>query len=180
MKITTTTLMLTALLSSAAMNSLTLHADALSTWQQVFIPDLEPSRGEQEWARHEGRLDIHGELLSSPCQLKTNEIHLPLPVVTLRGERRTLLNLELTGCGYGDPLISVATPAEQSSVMMVHSTLLTGQSGGFLPPGQKTSALSRLVLHGGSTRLTWSLNDAQRQMLTPSAKSALRLQLNYE
>ena len=185
MKTMTTILTLAATLVSAGVGSLTAQADELLTRQQVFVPDSMYRQWINERNGHDGVLVVHGALLSSPCTLQSNEVALPLATVMQADGPRTPLSLVLTGCGYGDPLTSKATPAGQTSVVMTYSALLTGPVGGVLQPGQRMTAEARTVLHGGSTRLTWYLSDVQRQLLTPAQPrvtpdTMLRLRLDYE
>jgi hypothetical protein len=184
MKTMTTCVASLALLLSAGMNSVVLHADELLTRQQIFVPDEAGQQWVNERHGRDGVLEVHGALLSSPCTLRTNEIPLPLPLpaVMQSDGLHTPLSLELTGCGYGDPLTAKDTPAGRTSVIVAYSALLTGESGGNLQPAP---AEARVVLHGGAGRLTWYLSDAQRQLLTPSAQpsqlnTVLRLRLDYE
>lgn len=190
MKKMMTGLVLAVLLLSTNMLCGVLHADELLTRQRVFVPD----EGRQQWVNERngrsGTLEVHGTLLSSPCTLRTNEIMLPLPAMRLSDGRQTRLSLDLTGCGYGEDLTSTTTPAGQTSVIVVYSALLTGTAGeGLLQPAQQTPTMARVVLHGGSAKLTWYLSEVQQKLLTPSGQdnrwaspvdTALRLRLDYE
>lgn len=179
MKKMTTVLAIAAVVLGAGINSVDLLADELLTRQQVSVPDTRSQQWINERNGHDGVLEVHGALLSSPCTLQTNEIALPL-AAPVTGERvQTLLSLMLTGCDYGDDLTAMNAPEAQRSVTVLgYSALLTGDKGGQLQPAQQRPAMVR---RGGSVTLTWRLTDAQRQFLTPPVLGTLlHLRLNYE
>lgn len=194
MKKVTTAVALMALLLSAGMNSVVLHASELLTRDLFFVAD----ESRHEWvSEHNGRtglLEVRGALMASPCMLDTSEVVLPLPAEMSGLHDRYPLALDLRGCGYGDDLTSEDTPAARTTVMIVYSALLTGREGGVLQPGQRMLGTGRAILHGGSGRLTWYLSDVQRQMLMVQKNTSgavtgghrylpdtvLRLRLDYE
>ncbi|EEE1598523.1 nuclease PIN [Salmonella enterica] len=194
MKKVTTAIALAALLLSSGMNSAVLHAGELLTRDRFFVAD----ETRHEWVNeHNGRtglLEVRGALVASPCLLETNEMVLPLTSETSGLHDRYPMALNLRGCGYGDELTSVETPAARTTVMVVYSALLAGKEGGVLQPEQRVLGTGRAVLHGGSGKLTWYLSDVQRQMLTLQKNTpdvftgghlylpdaVLRLRLDYE
>ncbi|EAA0562657.1 nuclease PIN [Salmonella enterica subsp. enterica serovar Lexington] len=193
MKKVTTAIGLIALLLSTGMNSVVLHAGELLTRERFFVADESQHQWVNERDTRTGVLEVRGALLSSPCKLQTSEIQLPQEIAFWRGGNYPL-SLGLTGCGYGDSLTSVGTPAGRTTVMMVYSALLAGKPGGVLQPEQRVLGTGRAVLHGGSGKLTWYLSDAQRQLLAKQKQTTgvitgeyryfpeavLRLRLDYE
>lgn len=145
----------------------------------------------EEMDNRSGTIEVHGALNSAPCTLLSNEIALPKGMGTTIGGKRIPLNVDLTGCGYGDALTSAEAPAAQTSVVIVYSALLTGQLGNFFLQGDNRwmPVQRRTVLHGGSSRLTWYLNDVQQRLVVPADKhtkleassdTTMRLHLEYE
>ncbi|EBG4357937.1 nuclease PIN [Salmonella enterica subsp. enterica] len=192
MKKVTTALSLTALILSAAMNSV-LHAGELLTRDDFYLADESRHVVTNEHHGRTGTLEVRGALLSSPCTLLTNELALPLGREPGGGMSRYPLQVALTGCGDGDDVISASTPAGRSSVMVVYSALLSGAEGGVLHPGQRMVGAGRATLRGGASQMTWYLTEAQQLALqksvrgqvsapfnSPASGSLLRLRMDYE
>lgn len=192
MKKVTMTLGLTALVLSAAMNSV-LHAGELLARDEFYLADESRHAISNEQHGRTGMLEVRGALLSSPCTLLTNELALPLSHEMQRGVKRYPLQVALTGCGDGDDLTSASTPAGRSSVLVVYSALLNGVEGGVLHPAQRMVGAGRATLRGGSSLMTWYLTDAQQLVLqesvnaqtrapynSPVSGSLLRLRMDYE
>lgn len=153
------------LMLSIGMKSAALDAHVVLTSHQVFVADEARLHSLNERDAGTGVLQVHGALLSSPCTLRTNNIDLPLPVMT-RGQR--VLNVDLTGCGYGDSLTSAAThagrSAGRSSLIKVNVNLQPGCAGHCFPPAQRLPVM-QAILRGGDNRLTWYLSNMHRQQL---------------
>ncbi|MDW3568492.1 pilus-assembly fibrillin subunit (plasmid) [Enterobacter asburiae] len=161
MKRLNTAICMSVIMLSIGMKSATLHAYNQLTHYEVFVADEARQHSLNERDPLTWGVQVHGALHSSPCTLRTNNIELPLQLMT-RGQR--VLNVELTGCGYGDSLISPAMPAGRSSVINVSVDLQPGSAGNWFPQAQRLP-VNQVILRGGDNRLTWYLSNKHRQQL---------------
>lgn len=169
MKKVTIALGLMALVLSVAMNNV-LHAGDVSEQDKFYLADEHPG--------HTGKMSVRGALLSSPCTLITNELKMPFQNESQGRTARYPLQIMLTGCGDGEDVTSVFSPAGRSSVMVVYSALLGGVEGGVLHPNQRMLGVGRATLHGGSSAMTWYLTESQHMALQRATSGQVRAPFN--
>lgn len=159
-----------ALLLSLSMNSV-LHASDPVMQSSFFVADENHHQWVNERGGRTGVLEVNGALLSSPCVLMTNEVSLPPRTEGQKRTERYPLKLALVGCGEGGSVTSATSPAGVASTIVVHSALLSGQSGGVLQPDQRVVGEGRASLHGGNNQLTYFLSAEQQHVLTEGMMS---------
>lgn len=193
MRKTTMGVCLAALIVSCSMNS-GLQAGELLIRDNFFIADDARHQSVNELNDHTGRLIVSGALLSSPCNLDTNEVTLSRQAG--KATSHYILRLNLVECGYGGRITSSISPAGRDDTMVVDSTLIAEGGNGSRYPDLQVLSKGKRILYSGMNQLTYYLNDSQQQALTGQQQSnytqnnlfgntrgnntLLRLRLDYE
>lgn len=89
---------LAVVLGSCSMNGVS-QADELLTRDDFFVADESRHQWVNEHNGRTGALNVKGALVSSPCQLDTNEVQ-----ISERKKRRDIqkFKVNMSGCGYGN------------------------------------------------------------------------------
>ncbi len=89
---------LAIVLGSCGMNGISL-ADGLLMRDNFFVADESRHQWVNEHNGRTGALNVKGALVSSPCQLDTNEVQ-----ISERKKRRDIhkVKVNMSGCGYGN------------------------------------------------------------------------------
>ncbi|WEY65517.1 pilus-assembly fibrillin subunit [Escherichia coli] len=89
---------LAVVLGSCSMNGVS-QADELLTRDDFFVADESRHQWVNEHNGRTGALNVKGALVSSPCQLDTNEVQ-----ISERKKRRDIqkVKVNMSGCGYGN------------------------------------------------------------------------------
>ena len=135
MKRLNTAICMSVIMLSIGMKSATLHAYNQLTHYEVFVADEARQHSLNERDPLTWGVQVHGALHSSPCTLRTNNIELPLQLMT-RGQR----------------------------VLNVSVDLQPGFAGNWFPQAQRLP-VNQVILRGGDNRLTWYLSNKHRQQL---------------